>query len=146
MSTTTKPLTMLWSVYFEDGHIIDQPEDDRYSKHDDTAEWNPSAFRDILEYDDKSPIKFFELLDQRKVRGGVYRVDLSTGGFSVDSAKFRMDTDDAPRKLIYFRTMDRDNINGEWQEPRVVAYNFGYEYKNNKGKTVKRIITLDGDK
>jgi len=143
MSTTTKPLTMLWSVYFEDGHIIDQSEDDRYSKHDDTAEWNPSAFRDILDYEEKSPIKFFHLLDQTKMNG-IYSVDLSTGEFSIDSKTFRLDDAESPRKLIYFRNMDRDNIDGVWQEPRVVSYNFGYEYKNNKGKTVKRIITLDG--
>ena len=138
MSTTTKPLTMLWSVVFQDGYIIDQPEDDRYSKHDDNAEWNPSAFRDIIDYEEKSPIGWFHLLADKHI----YAVNLQTGVFSIDGQEFKLDDDDATRKLIYFRTMEKNNVDGQWQEPSVVSYNFGYEYKNKSGRTVKRIITL----
>ena len=55
-------LDWLWTACFydekkiaEDGNdrnaytYIKQPPDDRYSKHDDSADWNPSSYRDFLE-------------------------------------------------------------------------------------------------
>lgn len=155
MSTTQKPLRILWSAVFEDGHIIDQPQDDKYSKHDETAEWNPSSFRDLLEYEEISKLKWFHLLETKKrsvtIRNGhdvtsharIWALNAQTGDFYLDGVKFRLDDWQGDRKLIYFRKMLRDNIDGEWQEPRVASYNFGYEYNEN-GKTVKRIITIDG--
>ena len=41
-----------WEARFLDGKVITQPDDDKYSKHDDSKEWNPSSYRDFLDYFD----------------------------------------------------------------------------------------------
>lgn len=51
----------LWTAIFADGTHIHQPPDDRYSKHDDMAEYNPSAFRDILDKMQESKLVGFDL-------------------------------------------------------------------------------------
>lgn len=145
MSTTKQPLTHLWSVVFQDGHIIDQPEDDRYSKHVEGAEHNFSSFRDVLDYQEKSPIEWFHLLKKKRVQSKIYALNLRTGEFVIDNTSLRLEIDCTnERKLIFYRDVEQDNIDGKWQEPRVVAYNFGYEYKDAKGKVQKKVITLNG--
>jgi len=136
MSTTAQPLKYLWTVVFEDGHIISQPADDHYSKHDDTAEWNPSAFRDIQDYD-RSTVSMFSV--------GPYQVSLKMGLFRND---FDNDysLEDEPlidRKLIYYREMQQDNVDGSISEPYVVRYAIGYEGKNSKGKIEKKVIYVE---
>ena len=41
-----------WIANFKKKAII-QPDDDRYSKYDPEAEWNPSSFRDFQDYFDE---------------------------------------------------------------------------------------------
>lgn len=142
MSTTSKPLKYTWYASFEDGHLLTQPDDDKYSKHKDGADWNPSSFRDILDYEEKSRLQTFSI-----VSDGDYEIymNLVTGEFAIDGNSFRLDKkgDTVKRKLIFFRDVEQNFVDGVAQEPEVVAYNIGYEYKEN-GKNVKRIITIDG--
>jgi len=139
MSTTKQPLKFLWTATFADGHIIQQPEDDRYSKHDDTSEWNPSSFRDIIEYSETSPLVLFAILnEEHKVE-----LELNSGTFTQNGLRYQIGPS-GENKLIYFRDMNQENVDGEWQEPYVVNYNIGYEYKDEHGKVQKRIITIDG--
>lgn len=144
MSTTTKPLKYLWSGIFANGTVIDQPKNDLYSKHDPDAEWNPSAFRDLQDYQDNvCTLKIFQLdsYDHH------VSVNLLTGEWFMDDKRFFMDENDinSERKLIYYRTMQRYNNDGVWDdEPVVVSFTIGYEYKDSKNKTHKRTITIDG--
>jgi hypothetical protein len=143
MSTVKQPLKYLWTAIFEDGHIIAQPEDDRYTKHDDTADHNPSAFRDILDYQDKSPLEHF-LLVPPEDDTQLVSLDLTTGEFSLGGFPFKLNCETSvDRKLIYFRNIAQDYIDGVAQDPYVESYNVGFEYKNKDGRTVKRIITVD---
>ena len=50
MSTVKGPLKYIWTGYFEDGKVLEQPADDRWSKHDDANDHNFTAFRDLLDY------------------------------------------------------------------------------------------------
>lgn len=139
MSTTTKPLKYLWSAIFANGHVLDQPANDLYSKHNPDAEWNPSAFRDLQDYEQICTLKIFQL--------GEHQINLKTGQFTVNGKHFFMNEDDiaSERKLIYYRTMQRNNNDGVWDdEPTVVSFTMGYEYKDSKNKTHKRTITIDG--
>lgn len=143
MSTVKQPLKYNWSAIFVDGHIIVQPEDDRYSKHDDAADHNPSAFRDILDYQESSPIKLF-ILDDGDDSEAVY-LNLLDGTFALGGFPFKLDHEGSiDRKLIFFRNVAQDYVDGAAQEPRVESYTVGYEYKNKDGKNVKRMITIDG--
>ena len=133
-------LKYLWEATFKDGHIINQPLDDRYSKHDDTAEHNPSAFRDLLDYIEKSPLEFFALVGRDRQ---IFAVHLDTGEFFVNGGVFALDQpleELLDRKIIYYRTQ---RMNLETSEQFTYAYNFGYEGKHpESGKIVKRIITV----
>lgn len=131
-----------WEATFKDGHMITQPADDRYSKHDDKAEHNPSAFRDILDYLEQSPLEFFALVGQDRQ---IFAVSLETGEFFVNGTTFYLDQpleELQDRKLIYFRT---NRMNMQTHEQYVHAFNFGYEGKHpESGKIVKKVITIHG--
>lgn len=142
MSTVSKPLDYLWTAYFDDETIIEQPEDDRYSKHDESAEWNPSAFRDVTEkIDNGASVDLFVLYGD----GVVHTVDLVHGKFTIDGNEIELENDcTTQRKLIYYRNVEKDWIDGVEQNPRIVGYSFGYEYKDEKGRVQKKVITLNG--
>jgi len=144
MSTVSKPLDFLWTAYLDNEVVIEQPEDDHYSKHDESAEWNPSAFRDVLDRTDEGiKVELFVLVGD----GTVHTVDLTRGRFTIDGTEIELgDESDraSDRKLIYYRTVEKDWIDGEEQEARIVGYSFGYEYTDNKDRVQKKVITLNG--
>lgn len=123
MSTTKNKLEYLWTAIFDNGHVINQPLDDKYSKHDDNAEHNKSAFQDILDYQENHKLNTFMITDGN-IRHSVY----------LDNNK----------KLIYYRDVEIKYIDGIAQEPNIVSYNVGYEYKDENGKNIKRITTIYG--
>ena len=133
-------LKYLWEATYKDEHIIRQPIDDRYSKHDDSAEHNPSSFRDLQDYESKSPLLFFALVGHDRQ---VYAVNIETGEFFVNGTTFYLDQpleELEDRKLIYYRT---NRMNLETGEQYVHAFNFGYEGKHSEsGKIIKKVITI----
>lgn len=132
-------LKYLWEATYKDGHQINQPIDDRYSKHVDGAEHNPSSFRDLLDYMDTSPLELFALVGHDRQ---IYAFNLETGEFFVNGTLFMLDQpleELTDRKLIYFRTQRADIQSGEQV---TYAYNFGYEGLDENGKRVKKIITI----
>lgn len=148
MSTVPAPLKYLWVGHFEDETFIAQPENDQYSKYDENAEYNPSAFRDLLEYMEKSPLKYFEILSNDNTR---YGVDIRTGLFDVDGTQFSIEDQDEPltdRRLVYWREVRQDAVmqgdgSMEAEAPYVAAYYFGYEGKNANGKLVTKAIRVE---
>lgn len=136
-------LKYLWQAEFEDGKHIDQPENDRYSKYNPEAAYNPSAFRDILDYEKISPLRSFTLRSHDSL-GKVYGVDLKTGEFFIEGAMIKLERpleELRNRRLIYFRTMRANMVT---HEQGVYAYNFGYKGKDKNGKVVEKVITING--
>ena len=134
----------LWEAVFEDGHKITQPQDDRYSKHVEGAEHNPSSFRDLLDYaENVSPLAIFSLHANTVSDSEIYAVNLLNGEFFVNGTTFTLDQpmeELIDRKVIYYRTKRMDMTT---QDQYIYAYNFGYEGKHpESGKIVKRIITV----
>lgn len=133
-------LKYLFEATFADGHMIRQPLDDRYSKHQEGAEHNFSAFTDVQEYMEKSPVAIFALIGHDRQ---VYAVSLETGEFFVNGTTFMLDQpleELLDKKLIYFRTRRASLESGAVE---TYAYNFGYEGKHpESGKIVKRIVTI----
>lgn len=151
MSTTKQPLKYLWTAYFKDNAAISQPADDRYSKHIEGAEHNPSAFRDVLDYAEKILLVGFMLSDGERF----YYVDLVRAEFvigfhndmkfNIGDSKFHLeDTPLTDRKVIFFRQVRQDYIDGAAQEPYVARYCFGYEGKNAQGNVEKKVIYING--
>jgi len=132
-------LKYLWEATFNDDHMISQPADDRYSKHNDEAEHNPSAFRDLLDYQETSPLQTFALVGQDRQ---IYAVSLQTGEFFVNGTTFMLDQpleELTDRKLIYFRTKRMDM---QTREQYTHSYTLGYEGTNAKGKREQKMITV----
>ena len=122
MSTVKQPLEYLWTAIFTDGHIINQPEDDRYSRYDENLEHNKSAFQDILDYQEKSRLYLF-VLHNNDFKHTVYL--------------------DKNAKLIYYRNVEQKHIDGIAQDPEVVSYCVGYEYKDDNNKVQKKVIEIN---
>lgn len=135
-----------WHAHFSNGKVIIQPEDDKYSKHDDNKDWNPSSFRDFLDYfnDHKDKLTSFGLVNKEKRQAVLVRFD--RGSIKMFSYKDG-DLDVTPinkeeKKLsevqpIYFRKMQNKAINGVFGEPEVIAYTIGYQGHDENGKNVK---------
>lgn len=133
-------LKYLWEASYKDGNYIRQPLDDKYSRHVEGAEHNPSSFRDLLDYEATSPLVMFALIGHDRQ---VYAVNIETGEFFVNGTTFMLDQpleELLDRKVIYYRTQRMDLQTGQQY---TYAYNFGYEGKHpESGKIVKRIITI----
>ncbi len=133
-------LKYLWEASYKDGTLIRQPIDDKYSKHDDSAEHNPSSFRDLQDYEAVSPLETFALGGHDRQ---TYAVSLKSGEFFVNGTIFMLDQpleELLDRKVIYYRTQ---RMNLETGEQYTYAYNFGYEGKHpESGKIVKKVITI----
>lgn len=153
MSTTEKPLKYLWSALYKDGHTIDQPVDDRYSQHDDNAEYNPSSFRDLLDYEAVSPLASFALFNPLD-EDDSWSVDLVTGTFvrgKSGTVFYLEQASQIPltdRKLHYQRVVRKNTVisnRGEVVEegdPYVAGYEFGYVGKDREGKSVSKFVSI----
>lgn len=137
-------LVYLWYAIFEDGYRFVQPEDDRYSKYDPSKTHNPSSFRDVLDYSEKSPLKAFGLYNKYIPTKSI-KLTLDDGRFTTancDSFKLEAVGDElVDRQIIYYRTMQCDMKSGE---QRVMSYNIGYKGKDRAtGKVIEKVITID---
>lgn len=143
MSTTTQPLKYLFTAIYKDNTTFKQPEDDKSKNHTEGAEWNPSSFRDV----DQDNLHYFALEENPEdLLNGNYRVvvDLETGLFIINGQVVQLhDQNDVlgKLKLIYFREVQKDFIDGEEQEARVTKYFVGWE--TITGKKIKRTVAID---
>lgn len=142
----------LWRASFKDKVITQHPED-LYSKHNPEAEWNPSSFRDFQEYFDKNPdgLICFELVS----KNATYTVDLTrpwcpiiysdeTGRWGAEKHTL-IHREKRPLRdvrVIYYRNMEVDAINGKFGEPRVISYVLGYQGLDDNGNSRKKMITV----
>lgn len=141
MSTTPDKLKFLWTAVFKDGTIINQPDDDRYSKYKEGAEHNFSAFRDVQDKGIKN-VAVFGLANESEV----YAVNLELGQFSVGDQLFSLEDEILQqRKLVFFREVLQNWKLGEDSGiPKVNRYILGYEGKNSQNKVEKKFIYING--
>lgn len=137
-----RKLKYLWTAVFYDGTSMTQPQDDKYSKHDDSKEYNPSSFRDVIEYSEKSPIWAF-IISNPDDENDFYGVRLADGMFCAGGKEFALDKQDekiVDKQIIYYRTMQANMQTGE---QRCVAYNIGYKGKDlATGRVTEKVITV----
>ena len=124
----------------DDAVFITQPEDDRYSKHDDNADWNPSAYRDFLDYfnEHKEELKEFRLFNKN---GPAVVVDFHDRKHPFIRGEARMFDRVEDSQPIYYRKMENTVVNGRFGEPRVRAYVVGFQGKVN-GKNVQQTVEV----
>lgn len=153
MSTSPNKLKYLWIAYIDGEKHIVQPADDRHPDHDDNAEWNPSAFRQVQDKLDR--VTGFALFPANERPGNTYFVSLTEGWFSVNGRIFWLqDPDDVltDRKLVFYRPAHQKQTitqNPETRKmetvthpPEVIGYVMGYEATDQHGKRVLKTITI----
>lgn len=135
---------------FRDGTYLEQPDDDRYSKHDESAEHNPSAFRDLLDYldgTDENPKKHYPLWFRLMVNdedefmvhfdfdGDAY-ILCPDGNMLMTEFKLRS------ARPVYYRKM-------EWlpatDERECLAIGFGFTGKNTCDQFDGKVIEIYQD-
>lgn len=142
-----------WIALFKK-KMIKQPLDDRYSKHDPTAEWNPSSFRDFQDYFDKhqNDLELFHLISE----DADYAVDLTDPGkpkiletkrgshWGADKTVIlhREKRPLSDVRIIYYRKMEMKVINGQASSPEVVGYVLGYQGTDKNGNNRQKTITV----
>lgn len=151
MSTVNKPLKYLWTAYFEDGKVLEQPADDRYSGYVEGAEHNFSSFKDLTDYEKKAKLIYFDINDGSFAYGidFAYGVDVPSRRFGINGTWFSLPEEEPLEdiRLEYFRTVKRDDqlmndgtiVEGE---PEIEYYNFGYSGKNAKGERILKTIRI----
>lgn len=141
MSTVSTPLKYLWSATYKDGSQFDQPANDRSKNHDDNADWNPSAFRDI----DQDNLRSFALYD-RVTGTTIVDVDLETGLFNIAGVEFSQEDQNfqpvGNRKLMYFREVRQESVGGVVRAPYINRYFIGWEAKDATGKNHKVMLGI----
>ena len=142
----------LWRANFLKKSIVQHPED-KYSRYDPDAEWNPSSFKDFQNYFDGhcGELISFELVGMDKV----YTVDLTRAWCPIIYSDERgrwgsekhtlIHREKRPLtnvRIIYYRNMETTIENGVVGEPRVVSYTLGYQGLDGKGNCRKKVITV----
>lgn len=141
----------LWSARFANGHIITQHPQDLYSKHNPESAYNPSSFRDFLDYVEKHPdvpVIDFTLFDKEKS----YKVIINTvrpaitydernryGVITKHYELFRCKRDLTNIRPIYYRRMEMDVMTGE---KRCLGFVIGFQGNESNGGNYKKEINV----
>lgn len=142
----------LWRAVFLKKTITQHPED-KYSRHNPDAEWNPSSFRDFQNYFDghSGELISFELVG----KDATYTVDLTRPwcpmiyvdergrwGSEKHTLIHREKRPLRDVRIIYYRNMETTITNGVFGEPRVLSYVIGYQGLDENGNSRKKMITV----
>lgn len=144
----------LWKATFKKKTICQHPKD-LYSKHDPEAEYNPSSFRDFLDYFEEHPDELvkFELANRDKSRSivvsfekpskpSIWALEISRWG---NEKKTLLHAEKRPLsdiRVIYFRAMETTIKDGAIGEPKVLNYTIGYQGLDGNGASRKKMITV----
>lgn len=142
-----------WIANFKKKAII-QPDDDRYSKYDPEAEWNPSSFRDFQDYFDEHRD---ELVGFSLISGDdAYSVDFTKEGHPTIKKKVKGKNCASDKevilsrekralsdiRVIYYRKMEMTIKNGLASSPEVLGYVLGYQGLDENGNNRQKTITV----
>lgn len=142
----------LWKATFENKVIAQHPKD-LYSKHDPKAEWNPSSFRDFLDYFEAHPDELvkFELISPENT----FTVSLSDPerpkilcerrgrwGSITNTLLHKEKRPLSDIRMIYYRKMETRIENGVVGKPRVLGYCLGYQGLDKNGANRQKVITV----
>lgn len=152
MNEPTIKFDYIWKATFK-GKVIAQHPNDLYSKHDPSAEWNPSSFRDFQDYfqDHADELEKFELIS----RENTFTVDLSTPdkpkiycdrrgrwGSSTNTLLHKEKRPLHDLRMIYYRKMEVTVRNGRSSLPRVLSYTLGYQGLDENGNNRQKTVTV----
>lgn len=142
----------LWKATFEHRTITQHPED-KYSKFDPKAEYNPSSFRDFIDYFDahKKELRKFELISKENI----FTIDFSSEGKPViycdrygrygshsHAILYREKRPLHDIRVIYYRKCECECRNGVFGAPRVNSYVIGFQGLDENGHNRQKQISV----
>ena len=143
-----------WVARFKKKTIC-QPSDDRYSKYDPKSEYNPSSFRDFLDYFEgghSEELGSFELWSD----GDCYMVDFTKKGhpeirmlkkgknWASDKTIIlhREKRELSDIRVIYYRNMETTITTAGERNTKVLGYVIGYQGLDKNGNNRQKKITV----
>ena len=142
----------LWEAKFANGHIVRQHPQDLYSKHNPESDYNPSSFRDFLDYVEKHPdvpVAYFKLANKEKSytvsfenpkRPIIYYDEINKYGIPTKHYEwFRCKRDLTNVRPIYFRRMEMDVMTGE---KRCLGFVIGFQGNESNCNKYKKEINV----
>lgn len=148
-------LKYLWQATFQGApdskHVITQRADDRYSKHDDSLEQNPSSYRDFLDYFEvhESDLRWFDLISAKtgklcyRVRFWNIKPDITKAmniadpyGEIIHDGKVAV----THCRPIYSRRVEHNLDTGKKE---ILHYELGYTGKQDNGAPYSFSMTIE---
>lgn len=141
----------LWGARFANGHIITQHPQDLYSKHNPESAYNPSSFRDFLDYVESHPdvpVVEFRLFNKEKSytmnfessRPIIYYDESNKYGIHTKHYEyFKCKRDLTNIRPIYYRRMEMDLLTGE---KRCLGFVIGFQGNESNGSNYKKEINV----
>lgn len=141
----------LWGARFANGHIITQHPQDLYSKHNPESAYNPSSFRDFLDYVESHPdvpVVEFRLFNKEKSytmnfessRPIIYYDENNKYGIPTKHYEwFKCKRDLTNIRPIYYRRMEMDVMTGE---KRCLGFVIGFQGNESNGNNYKKEINV----
>lgn len=142
----------LWRAEFSNGKKITQDPEDLYSKHDNKAEYNPSSFRDFLDYQEEHPnvrlVKFcifnndktYTVSFENPKRPVIYYDENNRYGIPTKHYEwFKCKRDLENVRPIYYRRMEK---NLQTQETKILHYVIGFQGNEENGNNFKKELKV----
>lgn len=147
-----KNFKFLWRAEFSDGKKIVQHPEDLYSKHNPQAEYNPSSFRDILDYQEahrNAKLMKFCLFNDRETYTVSFESEKrpeiyydASNKYGIQTKHYRLFSckrDLSNVRPIYYRRM---SINLQTQEKTLLFYTLGFQGTEENGRNFKEEIKV----
>lgn len=142
----------MWVAKFK-GKTIRQDPEDRYSKHDPKAEWNPTSFRDYVDYAEEhlGELERFELKNKntrvwvdfcKDGKPVIYEEITNRWGNTRVSILHKEKRPLTNLRVIYYRKMECEVKNGELGEPYVRGFVIGYQGIDENGMNRKKEVVV----
>ena len=144
----------MWLAVFDDGRIIRQHPEDKYSKHDPEAETNPTSFRDYQDYcEEHNPKEFVLYNDSEKEYGVLFserpviytrKIYAGDNGIIIrpPEAIYREPEALTNVRVIYYRNMETTITTDGRQNTKVLGYVIGYQGLDKNGNNRQKKITV----
>ena len=142
----------LWRAEFDDGHVIRQDSEDKYSKHDPKSEHNPSSFRDFLDYQERHPeaklIKFclananscYTVSFANPKRPVIVYDETNRYGYPVKHHEwYRCKRDLEDSRVIYYRRVVLDMLK---QTKETAYFSLGFQGTEANGNNFQKEIHI----
>lgn len=130
-------LKYLFTAHFADNTTIKQGQDDRSAISPDRR----SAFYDVQKYSETSPLVGFVLVDTTEPGTNHYGVNLQTGEFVVNGARFFLHEEPCREfRIIFFRRHTHSIAQNYDQMRHEIVYRLGWQATSLDGKNYQGVI------